>query len=239
MASADGYPGLAGIFLAYGVNSALLGGAGAEEAIAEAEKAAALARQSGMPGAIVLTLNSLALALVEQNPTRARAVMKESIELSSRPGEEISSGVLTASLVAGRLRDWDLTLALTARTMHLWRWSVALLQSAPCLALCARALAEDRPEVAGVLRGAAYAGFVRGAGASAGASGSPVPDSGSGSDVNFILEALRETGDLVGGALGDERRRELRARGAAMSIDQAVSYALAKHRPEGLHRSDR
>jgi hypothetical protein len=31
---------------------------------------------------------------------------------SSTLGEEISGGYLTACLVAGRLRDWDLTLAL-------------------------------------------------------------------------------------------------------------------------------
>jgi hypothetical protein len=108
LASADGYTGLAAIFIAYGVNCALLGGIGTEETIAKAEEAVALARQSGMPGAIVLTLNSLALALVDHDPTRSRAVLRESIEPGSTPGEEISSGVLTASLVAGRLRDWSL-----------------------------------------------------------------------------------------------------------------------------------
>ena len=85
-ASADGYTGLAAIFIGYEVNCALLGGIGTEEAIAKAEEAVALARQSGMPGAIVLTLNSLALALVDHDPTRSRAVLRESIELGEHAG---------------------------------------------------------------------------------------------------------------------------------------------------------
>lgn len=144
-ASADGNAGMAGIFLGYGVNCALLGGIETGETVAKAEEAVALARQSGMPGSIVLTLNALALALVDHNPARARAVLSESIELGNTPGEEIGSGLLTASLVAGRLRDWDLALTLCLQTLYLWRWSSALLQLAPCLALCARALAEDQP----------------------------------------------------------------------------------------------
>ena len=222
--------------LAYEVNCALLGGIGTEERIAKAEEAVAMARQSGMPGAIVLTLNSMAIALVDHDPTRSRAVLRESIELGSTPGEEISSGVLTASLVAGRLREWSLTLALTAQTMHLWRWSSALMQSAPCLALCARAFAEDRPEVAGVLRGAAYAAYRRGSPSQS----PPAPGTGSGDpNANFVLAALREAGDLVTAALGEERRRELRAKGAAMTHGRSHFLRARPHRPQTPHRSNR
>jgi len=41
-----------------------------------------------------------------------------------------------------------------------------------------------------------------------------------------VLAALRETGELVDAALGENRRRELHAQGAAMNLDEAVSYAL-------------
>lgn len=222
LANADGYPGLAGIFLAYRLNCSVLGGMETSATIAQAQEAVALARHSGMPGAIVLTLNSLALALVEHDPSQAESVLSESIDLGCKPGQEISSGVLMATLVAGRLRDWDLALTLAAQTMHLWRWSSALMQSAPCLALCARALAEDRPEVAGVLRGAAYAAFTRGA--SSPKTPPSVPNS---HDSNFILAALAEAGDLVTAALGEHRRQQLRAEGSAMTLDQAVAYALA------------
>jgi predicted ATPase/class 3 adenylate cyclase len=232
LARVDGYTGLAGIFRAYGIQCALLGGLDAEETATQAEEAVALARQSGMPGAIVLSLNALALALVERDPTRARAVLRESIELASTPGQEVSSGVLTACLVAGRLRDWDLTLALTGKTMRLWRWSVALMQSAPCLSLCARAIAEDRPEVAGVLRGAAYAAYAQ---ASPSAVAKKQADTASAAPkANFILAALQKTGEIVSAALGDAQRRELRAEGANMSMDEAVSYALANIDPKLL-----
>ena len=183
-----------------------------------------------MPGATVLALNSLALALVDHDPRRARAALRESIELGNRPGQEIASGLLTAALVAGRLRDWPLSLALAGETLYLWRWSSALMQSAPCLALCGRALVEDRPEVAGVLRGAAYSGFHQGASRSQ----SPLPPGASDSDSNFILAALRETGDLVAAALGEERRQQLRTEGARMNMDEAVVYALMNIDPKLL-----
>lgn len=224
LAGLDEYLGLAGIFRAYGIQCALLGGLDTAETARQAEEAVALAKQSRMPGAIVLSLNALALALADADPARARTVLLDSIELSSTPGHEVSSGVLTACLVAGRLRDWDLTLALTSRSMRLWRWSVALMQSAPCLSLCARAIAEDRPEIAGVLRGAAYAAYAQ---ASPNAVVRKAADAGSATPkANFVLAALHETGEIVSAALGDERRRELRARGAAMTMDEAITYAV-------------
>src|SRR5262249_6282325 len=117
LARADGYPGLAAMYLAYCVSTTLLGGGAIEQATAKAEESVGLARKSGNPGAIVMSLNALALTLVERDPERARALLHESVERSSTPGEEISAGFVTACLVAGRLRDWDLTLAVSARSM--------------------------------------------------------------------------------------------------------------------------
>jgi hypothetical protein len=92
-------------------------------------------------------------------------------------------------------------------------------------------LAEERPAIAGVLRGAAYAAFHRASisGKSRRSGSAPVD-----SNVNFVLAALRETGDAVDAALGDQRRQELRAQGAVMSIDEAISYALANIDPKFL-----
>jgi hypothetical protein len=116
--------------------------------------------------------------------------------------------------------------------MYLYRWYMGALQAATCLAECARALADERPEIAGVLHGAAYAAFRR---------ASPAPTTIRRSDAapvgpnaNFVLAALRETGDLVAAALGDQRRHELRTVGAAMSMDEAISYALANIDPKLL-----
>ena len=95
----------------------------------------------------------------------------------------------TAGLVAGRLEDRDLTLALNARTMNLFRWNMAPLQTATNLTWIARALAEEHPGEAGVLRGAAYATFRRASPADAStrpSSARPV-----GANANFLLAALR------------------------------------------------
>jgi predicted ATPase/class 3 adenylate cyclase len=229
-AKADGYPGLAGQYLAYGVSSAVLGGLGADQAAAIAEQSVALARQSGMPGAIVLSLNALALTLVERQPERARSLLYEVIERSGTPGSELPGGYLMGCLVAGRLGDWGLTLALTAKTMYLYRWSLYPLQVATCLAEVARALAADEPEIAGVLHGATYAAFQQ-----ASLATQPVSapkDTPVDTNANFVLAAQRETGAIVAAAVGDERRRELRAQGAAMTTDEAMSYALANIDPK-------
>jgi hypothetical protein len=99
----------------------------------------------------------------------------------------------------------------------------APLQTAPCLALCGRALAKDRPEVAGVRRGAAYAAFRLASRTGVPRSDATHTDPG----VNFVFVALHEIGQVVAAALGDARQRELYPAGAAMSMDDAVAYALA------------
>jgi hypothetical protein len=121
---ADGFPGIAAICRAYGVNASLLGGGDADEAAATAEEAVELARRSGMPTAIVLTLNSLAMSLVERDPVRARAVLGESLVRTIGMGEDLWGGLLTACMVAGRLRDWSSrarwSLARCTSTAGLW-----------------------------------------------------------------------------------------------------------------------
>jgi tetratricopeptide (TPR) repeat protein len=232
LAGADEYPGLAAIYLAYGVGTALLGGFDLAQAIATAEESVALARRSGMRVALVLSLNALALTLVDRDPARARSLLLESVELSCVPGEVISPGFVTAALVAGRLGDWALTLAVTARSMSLYRWNFAPLHAATCFAECARAFAENHPELAGRMQGAAYAAFRR---ANPAGEVRTRTDSGpDGSHVNFVLTALHEAGDLVATALGDERAQKLRAEGAALSTDEAISYALANIDPQLL-----
>jgi predicted ATPase/class 3 adenylate cyclase len=230
LAGRDGYPGLAAMYLADAANTGLLGSGEARELVAKAEESVALARRSGMPGAIGLSLNSLALSLAVDDPAKARGLLEESLRLTGTPGEEVPSALLTACLVAGRLRDWPLTLALSARTIYLWRWYMAPMQSGPCLALCARAIADYRPELAGVLQGAGYAAFRH----ASGRSSSAPPVTPGAASSNFLLAALRETGVIVTTALGAPSARELRKAGEAMSVDDAVSYALANVDPRLL-----
>ena len=131
--------------------------------------------------------------------------------------------------MAGRLADWDLTVALATRSLHLERWVPTPMQVACCLALYARALAEDQPELAGVLHGAAYATFRRAASEAGGARQSGTEALGR--NTNFVLTALREAGDIIAAALGDERLRELRAVGRAMTMDEAIAHALTNIDP--------
>jgi predicted ATPase/class 3 adenylate cyclase len=229
IADSEGYPGIAAMLLSYSVNSMLLGGSKENEEIERAEEAVGLARRSRMPAAMVSGLNSLALAIAEREPARARALLRESVDLSTASGDEMSIGFLTACMVSGRLRDWKLTLALSGRSFAGTRWALAPSQVATTLAECARSFAETKPEIAGLLQGAAYSAF---------AQSNPmsrerrrVPQSSKG---NFVLEALRETGKLVGDALGDQKRGELAHAGAAMSMDEAVSCALANIDPKLL-----
>ena len=171
----------------------------------------------------------LVACAAEHDATRARALLQESVELSTIPGEEITVGLLTACMVSGRLRDWELTLALAGRSFEGSRWALAPSQAATTLAECARALAETNPDVAGLLQGASYNAF---------AQSNPMPGDGHqsqrSSEGNFVLDALRETGRIVGATLGAEKRRELAAAGAAMSIDEAVTCALANIDPKLL-----
>ena len=234
IARTDGYPGVAATYLAYGVNARLLGGVDVQQAVVDAKNSLTLARRSGMPGAIVQSLNALALTLAEHNPVRARVALLESIETVDWHTEGNSGNFVTACMVAGRLRDWPLTLNLAARGMHMWRWDMSPLWAAICLSECARALVEDKPEVAAILRGAAYAAFQQ-ANPRVGSARQPEASPG-GTSGNFVLAALRETGELVASALGDDRKRELGVTGAAMGMDEAVSYALANIDPKYLSR---
>ena len=224
---ADGFPGIAAICRAYGVNASLLGGGDADEAAATAEEAVELARRSGMPTAIVLTLNSLAMSLVERDPVRARAVLGESLVRTIGHGGR-SLGRSPHGVHGGRSPSrLELTRTLVARSLYFDRWFMAPLQIAICLAECARAFADDRPEVAGALLGASYVAFQR-------AAPGPNNASATGSGSNFVLGHLHETADLVAAALGDQQMRELRTSGANMSMDDAVAHALANIDPKIL-----
>ncbi|KUI45986.1 hypothetical protein AU198_00100 [Mycobacterium sp. GA-1199] len=233
IAEADGYPALAAVALAVSVNAALLGGCYGTEEVARAEEAVRLARRSGMQAAIVMSLNALALALADTDPVRARTLLRESVERCADPGEASPSGVLTASLAAGRLGDWNLALRLGARSMQLERWVMAPLQVAPCLATYARALAEHQPEAAGVLLGAAYATFQRAAAESRKAGRRAAAPTGP--NANFVVTAMHDTGRIVAAALGDGRARELHAEGRQMGMDDAITYALAVVETDSLN----
>jgi predicted ATPase len=98
LAVADDNPGLAAMFLAYSVNVALLGGSGVEEVLPIAERAVALARRSSMPGAIVQSLNSLALTLADDSHGLHGGRSTEGVGAHARAGRPFD--------VSGPLDQW-------------------------------------------------------------------------------------------------------------------------------------
>ena len=94
---------------------------------------------------------------------------------------------------------------------------------AAILNLVARALAGQRPEPAAVIQGSVTPMLSRLSVEIA----SPVR--GGAADQNavaaFVIDARRETIRLLSAALGEERFRELRTRGAAMNDIQACTFA--------------
>ena len=91
---------------------------------------------------------------------------------------------------------------------------------------------KDRPEVAGVLRVAGYAAYRA-------ASPSHAPPSGTGHgdpEVNFVLVALRENGELVAAALGEDRQRRASHCGCSNDHGRSRFLRTRQHRPETPHR---
>jgi predicted ATPase len=215
--------GQSATYLAYAVNTILLGGGDISSARGIADRSVQMARESEMPKAISMSLNALALTVIDEDPDRARSLLYQSVRNMAQPGQEISSALITAALVAGRLGDWPLTLALAGRCIRNYRWDIAHLQAATHLAQCSRALAETEPETAAVLYGSAYAAFARANPDHA----SRRPEAiGTNKRNNFVLGALTEAGAITAATLASDHRRELRAKGAAMTTDEAIAYAL-------------
>ena len=231
---ADGYPGLAAIYLAYGVNTCDCSGAAeAQNLTAKAEEA----RRAGPPIRDACGDRHhpqlLALALVDaRSRTRPRRLFEEGIERSADTWRGSSSGSSPHAWSPAGYQDWNLTLNLGRSLDATWSagsWPAA--GRAVPGTVCARA----RRESARGRRCPAGSGL-----RAFQARGRPTPAPGqrSGSRTRRpqrqlrLDGAARDVGDIVAAALGDERARELRAdREAAMSMDEAVYYALANIDP--------
>ena len=112
-----------------------------------------------------------------------------------------------------------------SRTLHhqLRSGATSPVTIAGTLNLAARGLAEHRPESAAVIQGTVGVVLRRVKMAAADPSGQPSPEASA--IVPFVAAARRETTELLVAALGKPRLRELRAQGAAMTEDQAYTYA--------------
>ena len=144
------------------------------------------------------------MTVAETDPEQARACLRESLELSTALGYQGGLDLAWAAGLAFLVNDRTATLELGRRAIRaLQRGGDRLLMSF-VLHIIAGALAATQPEAAAMIQGAAEAYVAE----------SP------------ILAPLISL--IVTEALGEERARELRARGADMDWDQAVAYTLAQ-----------
>jgi hypothetical protein len=173
-------------------------------AVPLAREALTLARQIGAPALIATALLAVGAAVAQTDPDQARACLHESRELSTAFGYQRALDHLWAAVIAFLVGDRTTTLQLGRRAIHALWWSGERLRMGIILHLIAGALAATRPDAAAIIQGAAE---------------------------TYMVQAPRlalATSTTITRALGDARARELRARGANMEWDQALSYTLTQ-----------
>ena len=219
------------------MNYTMAGNAEAGEPFAA--DAVAIARETGAPLVIALTLVALAGALAGSDPARARAALDESLRVEERSGSKGAPLATQSTLIAARLGDWPLVLRLSVDALRQIEWSgdrgfVAF----GVINVVARAVAPRDAEPAAVLQGAARR-LALAAGGSSSPQDSADRTSPAGDQVAgpapFIADLRRQATAVLRESLGDDRWRELRAEGEAMDADDAVGYALRSFNATSSH----
>ena len=191
-----------------------------------AAEAVALARRIGTPTVMAGSLSALATALADRDPERARALLRESLDLSAAAHDTSTSLVTQATLTAARFGDalWALELATVAIPRLAWDglWP----QLAGVLNVVAWA-ATAEPDAAAVLQGAARRLALSGDSRSATQQTPTAGRAPTDGDAGLIRVLRREATDRIASSLGEARLRELRADGEAMDTDSAVRFSLA------------
>ena len=175
----------------------------APSAVPQAREALALARQIGAPALIATALLAVGATVVGTDPGQARACLRESREISAALGYESARNLVWATGIAFLLNDRTTTLELGRDAIRRLQWGGDRVRMGITLHIIAGTLAAARPDAAAIIQGAAEAYMVA----------PPIP-------VQVISSTVT--------ALGDERARELRARGADMDRDQAIAYTLTQ-----------
>jgi tetratricopeptide (TPR) repeat protein len=175
----------------------------APRAVPLAREALTLARQIGDPALIASGLLAVGTTVVETDPEQARAYLRESLELSTALGYQGALDLVWAAGIAFLLNDRTATLELGRSAIRALQRRGDHLLLGYVLYMVAGALAATQPEAAAIIQGGAEA---------------------------YVVESPNWTPliSLIVKALGEERARELRARGADMDWDQAVAYTLAQ-----------
>jgi hypothetical protein len=199
IARAGGDVADASVELAVAVGNHVLAGDG-PKGVPLAREALALARQVGAPALIATALLEVGAAVAETDPEQARACLRESRELSTALGYQKARDLVWAAGIAFLLNDRAATLELGRSAIRGLHRGGDRLRMGLTLQIIAGGLVATRPDAAAIILGAAE---------------------------THVSESARGA-QLVGAALGEQRARELRARGADMDWDQAVAYTLTQ-----------
>jgi hypothetical protein len=173
-------------------------------AVPLANEALALARQVGAPALIATGLLAVGVAVASTDPDQARACLRESRELSAALGYHSAIDLARAASIAFLTGDRTGTLELGSNAVRGLQRGGDRLRMGITLHMIASALAAARPDAAAIILGAAEAHVIESA-----------------RTAQLITSA-------VAASLGEERTRELRARGANMEWDQALAYTLTQ-----------
>jgi hypothetical protein len=196
------------------------------DALPLATEALALLRATSTPTMANVTLmGALAMAVSPQDPTRARALLDE---IQGDPAAENYGEATQLTLAAAVIGEWSLAARFATRSIPLLHWVNHRPYLQIVLTLAARILAPTDPESAATIQGAARALIVPGDSARTDERRGESTPGGAEGGVGLLVDAARDTTRLLTDALGRERLRELRGRGAALGTDTAVAYTLSR-----------
>jgi predicted ATPase/class 3 adenylate cyclase len=176
----------------------------APRAVPLAREALTLARRVGAPALIATGLLAVGQAVGGTDPGQARACLRESRELSTGLGYHSAIDLIVATGIALLVGDRTGALELGRSAIRGLQWGGDRRRMGIVLHRIAGALAPTRPDAAAIIEGAA------------------------GTNVAQAPIFASRINSAVTAALGEERARELRARGADMDWDQALAYTRSQ-----------
>jgi predicted ATPase len=176
----------------------------APDGVPLAKEALALARRIGAPALIASALLEVGAAVVQTDPEQGRACLRESRELTATLGYESALDLVWATGIASFVPDRTTTLELGRSAILGLQRSGDRLRMGITLHMVAGALAATRPEAAAIILGVAEAHVIK----------SP--------------ETAQQIMSTVAASVGEERARELHARGPDTDWDQAVAYTISE-----------
>jgi predicted ATPase/class 3 adenylate cyclase len=226
IARANGNLAVAAVSLAFAAWMRTIAGP-ATGAVPMAVESLAMAREVGMPYAIITGLLVLGIALADTDRDEARACLTESLERRATLGYENANNLGLALVLVSRLDDAPATLEIASRTIRQLHWARQPVWLTAGMNLVARALAPIRPDAAAIIQGAARAITLQTLATPVDSKANPTPSGpAAGTTGGYFVEVRRETTRLLAATLGDERLGQLRAEGDTMDDDRAVAYTL-------------